>query len=198
MYRALNGYLRHLSGNGFSRLPTRLICAALLALVLPLTTFAYTVVFRSGRRVQIPDNFTVTRLTLTYETAPGINITLLMSAIDIRATDRANNEPEGTILSSVDEKGSANPSTTQARQPRRELTQRDIEAGRRQREKSEQDYERRRIELGLPSLEDQRRRTAEETRRLGELAAQTHIEEVEAEAYWRSRSSQLRTEVAAL
>ena len=174
----------------------RLACAALLALMLPVMASAYTVVLRSGRRIQIPEKFTVTNLTLTYEAAPGINITILMSSIDIPATERANNEPAGSLLKRAGQvEGKA---TVSSGQTRRALTQADVEAGRRARQKSEQDYERRRKELGLPSLEESRQRAEEEAKRLSEASLQSQSEELQSEAYWRARASSLRTEMAAL
>ena len=198
MYTALNGYVRGGKGIGFTLPLTRLVCAAMLALLLPLAVCAYTVVLRSGRRIEIPAQFTVTKLTLTYEASPGINITLLMSSIDIQATERANNEPAGNLLKRAEQQAATSATTSRARSPRRELTKQDIETARRARELSNQEYERRRLELGLPSLEETRRRTEEETKRLGEAARQSRMEAAQAESYWRLRANQLRTELAAL
>ena len=69
-----------------------LICAFAVA------ASAYTLVFRNGNRMEIPDEFTVTRTTLTYEISPGIQKTILVSLIDIGATERANNEPWGSFF----------------------------------------------------------------------------------------------------
>src|SRR5215210_2730959 len=145
MYQALKGYLRGFRRNGFTRFTARTGCALLLALLLPVVACAYTVILRSGRRLEIPATFTVTKLTLTYEASPGINITLLMSSIDIEATERANNEPAGTLLKRAEQPATVRRAATRARLPRRELTKQDIEAARRARQKSEQEYERRRI-----------------------------------------------------
>src|SRR5215216_4975577 len=84
-YLSLRSYLRAFGPNGFTRMVA-----------------AYTVVLRGGRRVEIPATFTVTKWTLTYEAAPGINVTLQISTIDIAATERANNEPPGALLRRVD------------------------------------------------------------------------------------------------
>ncbi|HEV7842504.1 MAG TPA: hypothetical protein VGO69_02350, partial [Pyrinomonadaceae bacterium] len=203
MHKALSEHLRGKRENGFALLAGRLACAALLALLLPIAVCAYTVVLRSGRSLEIPANFTVTKLTLTYQTAPGINITLLMASVDIEATERANNEPAGALLRRAQppqqqQQATIHAANTRARPSRRELTARDIEAARRARVKSEQAYERRRVELNLPSLEDSRRNTEEETKRLAETARQIRLEEAQAESYWRARAGQLRTEMAAL
>src|SRR5205085_8138078 len=69
-----------------------------LACCLPVIASAYTIVMRGGRRIEAPDNFVVTQTTLTYETASGLNVTLPLAEIDIAATERANNEPPGSLL----------------------------------------------------------------------------------------------------
>jgi hypothetical protein len=199
MYKTLNGYLRGFSRNGFAISLRRFVSVVTLALLLPVATFAYTVVLRSGRRLEIPAKFTVTSWTLTYETAPGINITILLSTIDIPATERANNEPAGALLKRAEQQAATSRAAAPAaRQPRRALTKQDIEAARRARAEGERAYERRRVELGLPSIEETRRRTEEETKRLSEVARQRWTEEAEAESYWRERATQLRTEITAL
>jgi hypothetical protein len=198
MHKTLNRYLRGLSRNGFIWSATRLICSITFALLLPVVACAYTVVLRSGRHIEIPANFVVTKLTLTYEAAPGINITLVMSSIDIQATERINNEPAGALFKRAGQQATINTRAAPQRTPRRELTKQDIDEARRARQRSEQAYERRRIELGLPSLEESRRRTTEETKRLNEQARQSQAEDAQSETYWRMRSTELRTEVAAL
>src|SRR4051794_34501045 len=74
----LKGNLRSLGGNGFIRRARRAASAVLLSLLLAITAAAYTVVLKSGRRKEIPSNFVVTDRTLTYEAAPGLNVTLLI------------------------------------------------------------------------------------------------------------------------
>lgn len=188
---------------GFPVRVLRFGAALTLALLLPVAACAYTVVMRGGRRIEIPSTFIVTTKTLTYEAAPGINITLMMTGIDVAATERANNEPAGSLLRRAQEIRpttqatvmSANGAATQAR---RTLTNKDLEASRRARQQSEADYERRRIELGLPSLDEARRRNREEAQRAREQLQQSEREEADAEVYWRGRASALRSEVAAL
>src|SRR6202011_2687318 len=70
----------------------------LVTFLLAATANAYTLVMRNGRRVEIPADFTVAPLTLTYEVSAGIQITVQLVAIDIPATERANNEPAGSLL----------------------------------------------------------------------------------------------------
>ena len=197
---------RILSRAGAGRFQARMLrlgAALTLAMFLPVTACAYTVVMRGGRRIEIPPTFIVTSKTLTYEAAPGINITLMMTGIDIAATERANNEPAGSLLRRAqgirpDAPATALSTNGAARQSRRTLTNKDLEASRRAREESEAAYERRRIELGLPSLDEARRRNAEEAERAREQLRQNEREEVEAEGYWRGRASALRSEIAAL
>jgi hypothetical protein len=198
MFQVLREYLRSTGRNGFIRPASKLTCALLLALLLPLVACAYTVVLKSGRRIDIPSVFTVSSLTLTYEAAPGINVTLLMSSVDIQATERANNEPAGSLLKRAGKPPVNSATTSQARARRRELTQADIEAARLRRLKSEQDYERRRLELGLPTLEESRRRTEEETKRMRAESLISQTEESQSEAYWRERATALRTDAATL
>ena len=59
---------------------------------------AYTVVLRDGRRVEIPNEFTVTNSTLTYDVGNGIQVTLQLNTVDIAATERANGEARGALL----------------------------------------------------------------------------------------------------
>ena len=89
-----------MSKNGVSRNATRTrtvllrsTMAVVLLLAFAVAASAYTLVFRSGLRSEIPDEFTLTKNTLTYEVAPGFSKTILVSLIDIPATERANNQP---------------------------------------------------------------------------------------------------------
>jgi hypothetical protein len=198
VFQVLREYLRSAGRNGFTRSASRLACVLLIALLLPLVACAYTVVLKSGRRIEIPSVFTVSELTLTYEAAPGLNVTLLMSSVDIQATERANNEPAGSLLKRAAKPPVNSATTSQARARRRELTQADIETARLRRLKSEQDYERRRLELGLPSLEESRRRTEEETKRMRAESLISRTEDSQSEAYWRGRAIALRTDAATL
>ncbi|HEX8493049.1 MAG TPA: hypothetical protein VF658_09430 [Pyrinomonadaceae bacterium] len=199
----LTRILTRAGAGGFPRWALRLSLALTLALLLPVAASAYTIVMRGGRRIEIPSTFIVTSKTLTYEAAPGINVTLMMTGIDIAATERANNEPAGSLLRRAQNVQPAAPAadmsaTGPVPQARRTLTNKDLEASRRARQQSEADYERRRIELGLPSLDETRRRTAEEAQRAREQLRESEREEVEAESYWRGRAGALRAEIAAL
>lgn len=178
----------------------RLSAALLLAVALPVAACAYTVVMRSGRRIEIPNTFIVTSQTLTYEAAPGINITLMMQGIDIAATERVNNESAGSLLKRAQMIAPAADSSaaSNTQQARRTLTNKDLEPARRARQQSEANYERRRVELGLPSLDEARRRNAVEAERAREQLQQSEREEAQAEGYWRNRAGALRADIASL
>jgi hypothetical protein len=181
---------------GFIRGLKRLAAALLLAALLPVWASAYTVVLRNGRNVEIPSSFTLTPAGITYEYAPGLYVTIQMAGIDIAATERANNEASGTLLQraerfSATAQGSSSPAS-QGTTQRRTLSDKDLEATRARREASETQYERRRRELGLPSVEETRIKREEEARRLSELTARAYAYEAKAESYWRARAEELR------
>ena len=144
------------NSNRFMKQAALLFTALALILMLCATTSAYTVVMRGGRRIEIPALFSVTKTTLTYEAAPGIQITLQMAAIDITATERANNETPGSLLSRVEvgalsqlEKNGRAGTPTGPRGTRdarasgtvRSITNRDLEPYMRTRRESEIAYE---------------------------------------------------------
>ena len=73
----------------------RALVALLLACAFASAAAAYTLVMRGGRRVEVPERFLLTETTLTYETAPGISVTLQLAHVDIAATERENREARG-------------------------------------------------------------------------------------------------------
>lgn len=154
---------------------------------------AYTLVMRDQRRVEIPNEFTVTNSTLTYEVSNGFQITILLNAVDIPATERANGQPTGSFLQKA--AGPAIPNNPQTR-PRaaRSITNQDLEVYRQAREDNDRAYETRRQELGLPSMEDRRREVAAIDDRTLEQVRRMRAQE---EAYWRSRADAVRAEMRA-
>jgi hypothetical protein len=177
----------------------------LIVLVFVATASAYTVVMHGGRRVEIPSRFVLTSATLTYEVSPGVQVTLAVAAIDIPATERANNEQPGSLLrraeSSLPESpGAAENSkpTAPVPQPRRTITNRDLESSMRRRRDSEVAYESRRKQLGLPSVEESRRQAAAEADSIRLELKQRRVVEEESENYWRERATALRTEMASV
>src|SRR6476619_549768 len=103
--------------NQMTQAINRIAVSCFLILLFVCTASAYTIVMRGGKRVEIPAKFQVTATTLTYEAGPDIQITLQLAAIDIAATEKANNEPAGSLLRRIGEARVelTAPSTTGAR-----------------------------------------------------------------------------------
>jgi hypothetical protein len=182
---------------------SRIALLFMVICILAGTASAYTVVMRGGRRIEIPSQFVVTASTLTYETAPGIQITLLIAAIDVPATEIANNEKPGSLLRRRQSEFSSAQTSESGKidKPeitRRTITNRDLESSARRRNDSELAYERRRKQLGLPSVAESRAQAAVESDSLALELAQRRVAENESENYWRERAAALRTEMAAL
>lgn len=157
---------------------------------------AYTIVMRDGRRLEIPSQFVVTASTLTYEVAPVVQITLNICAIDIAATEKINSEPAGSFIRRAVTSTQASIETVKGAAARRTITNRDLEGSAARRRASELRYEKRRKELGLPSVEETRRQTAAESATLTTELRQTRAAERESEAHWRARAATLRTDIA--
>lgn len=152
---------------------------------------AYTVVMRDGRRVEIPNEFTVTNSTLTYEVSNGFQVTIQLNTVDIVATERANGQPTGSLLQKATAPKVVPPPPQ--KHAGRSITNQDLEVYRKARVDNELAYEKQRKELGLPSAEERRRevteiedRTLEQVRRMRE----------QEEAYWRTRTDAMRAEMA--
>lgn len=183
---------------------TRFVAVIIVALLIQADAFAYTLVLRSGRRVEIPANFSVTQSGVTYETASDINVTVQLTSIDVAATERVNHEASGSLLRRIGQKDAIPARSTSvaaavvSTQARRTLTNKDLEGLRYKREQSEQTYERRRKQSGLPSSEELRRRREDEAARASEQLHQSEMDEAQAETYWRARASALRNELAVL
>ncbi|HEV2837222.1 MAG TPA: hypothetical protein VGW58_18025 [Pyrinomonadaceae bacterium] len=177
----------------------RVLVAALFLMGVAASVNAYTIVMRDGRRVEIPDTFTVSDSTLTYEVRSGIQVTVQLNTVDIAATERLNGGSPGSLLqraTSPPAKASS-PNQTQPR-ANRSITNKELESYRRARVESEEAYEKTRQELGLPSFEERRKelqaiedRTVEQVRNM--RARQAEIDE----AYWRGRAEALSSQGAA-
>jgi len=185
-FKAIIGFGRHL------------MSAACLLLLLAVTTNAYTIVMRGGKRIEIPAQFSVTNMTITYEAAPGFWVTVQMAAVDIPATERANNEMPGSLLGRA-AKEKEPPRTaeraSQAREPKasRSITNRELKSFERLRLDSERAYEQRLKDQGLPPLAVIRAQAAADAERFSQELAR---ERAEAEA--NERASQLQAQMAAL
>ena len=177
----------------------RLMTSSLMVLLCICTANAYTLVMRGGRRVEIPSEFVVTARTVTYEAGQGIQITLQLAGVDIPATEQANHEPAGSFLRRAAIAQYASPPSPAPMTPaRRTITNRDLQAAMIRRKQSELAYEKRRQELGLPTVAETRQREEADAvafrseRELARSADNT------SESYWRTRASSLRTEIAAV
>ena len=132
-------------------------------------------------RIEIPAQFSVTSMTLTYEAAPGFWITLQMAAVDIPATERANNEVPGSLLARASKEKEAR-ATSESRSQAREykashsVTNRDLESFRRVRLESERAYEQRLKEQGLPPLAVLRAQAAAEATRVSQELSRQRAE----------------------
>lgn len=155
---------------------------------------AYTIVMRDGRRVEIPDNFTVTNSTLTYAVSNGIQVTMQLRTVDIAATERANGETAGSFLlnAAAAEASAASVPQVETTNARRSVTNADLEQFRRTRVENEKQ----RQELGLPSVEARQNevaaiddRTLEQVRNMREQQAK------EQEAIMRARTELLQTQM---
>src|ERR1041385_5890851 len=167
----------------------RVAVTSALLFVFAATSAAYTIVFRSGERLEIPDDFTLTRATLTYELAPGFNKTVLVTLSDVAATERVNREAPGSFFRHIGQTQTSTQTQTSATndntsgepdrvtpQPRavRTLTNSDLAGFRERRVEAEKAYEKRREELGLPTVaESRRRQEAESDAFLNEIHAKS-------------------------
>jgi hypothetical protein len=139
---------------------------------------AYTIVFYGGHRVEIPDNFIVTSNAAIYEAAPGVDVSFRLNSIDIAATERANNDSAGSFLRRIGaQRVQAPPSTAAPQKATRTITNRDLEPYESTRLRNEAIWEKRRKELGLPSLEETRREAARREAALYEFLTKKRLEE---------------------
>jgi hypothetical protein len=185
------------------RTPGRIVSVFVFVCLVTATVSAYTVVMRGGRRIEIPSSFLVTTSTLTYEVSSGVQVTLNLAAIDIPATETANNELPGSLLrralaASIESQQRADKEASATPPLRRTVTNSDLESSRRRRLDAELAYERRRKELGLPSVEESRRQAALESKSIATELERSRTSEKESESYWRARAAELRTEIAAV
>ena len=169
---------------------SKVLFAALFLFLTVSVVNAYTVVMRDGRRVEIPNEFTVTNSTLTYHVGNDMQVTIQLNTVDIAATERANGQAQGSFLMKANASQTPVPQTRRAG-AERSITNGDLEKFRRARVESEKEYESRRKELGLPSMEERRAEVAAIEDRTLEQVRKMRAEE---EAYWRSRAEALRAE----
>ena len=177
----------HASGISYGRV-SGVLLATLILLLLPAVADAYTLVLRSGRQVNVPDNFKVTPAAVIYEASPGFSVTVWLTNVDTAATERANAEPAGSFVKRIKQEpdkpvASTTPESARAesRPTRRVLTNKELEPLRLRREAQEAEYERTRRERDMPSKQELQQRVEEQDRRLRELTLQAQAERAEAE-----------------
>jgi hypothetical protein len=186
-----------LSSGGFRNTLTKLGVSVALVFLIAITASPYTLVLRNGQRMEIPDEFVLTKTTLTYEISPGFNRTMLITLINIPATERANRESPGGFYKHAE--AVAAPVVNQPVQRAvRTLTNTDLEAVRQRRVESEQAYEARRKQLGLPTVAETRRRQDEESALVRAEIREGNFAKMREESYWRGRARDLRNEIAAV
>jgi len=167
---------------------SRVFFAALFLFLTVTIANAYTVVMRDGRRVAIPNEFTVTNSTLTYDVGNGMQVTIQLNTIDIAATERANGEAQGALLRKANA-GVGPAAQTPRTTAQRSITNADLEKFRRARVESESQ----RQQLGLPSTEERQAEVAAIEDRTLEQVRSMRAQE---EAYWRSRAEAARAQMA--
>jgi hypothetical protein len=136
---------------------------------------AYTVVLKGGKRIQIPEKFVVTPTVVSYEVAPGMNVTMQLVAVDIAETEKANHEASGSFMSRIQAATSTRNAGASGVIPKaaglRTITNRDLENYRLNRIKNEASYEANRSQTGFPALSELRERAERES-----VAAQQFVE----------------------
>ena len=189
--------LKNLSPKKRSQLRSALPNVAMtvaVVLMLAITASAYTLVFRDGRRIEIPAEFTLTKMTLTYEVSPGFYRTTQLIFIDVAATERANGEAPGAFFKHRERVENSEPAALPP--ARLTVTNLDLVPFAERRIAGEKAYERRRIELGLPSIEESLRRQAQEEAATLSFARERAAKQASEESYWRERAASLRGEFA--
>jgi hypothetical protein len=163
----------------------RPLAAVMILLLFPLAGYAYSLVLRNGRRLEIPDRFVVSQSTLIYEAAPGMSVSLQIATIDIEATERANREAPGSFLTHqavTTHPVEPNATVKRSQGPAKNVTNQDLEKFERERLKNDETYDREYKQRGLPSREELKRREQESEQRLRQLASEVDAERARTEA----------------
>ena len=181
-------------GSHLRRALLNVAMAVAVVLMLAITASAYTLVFRDGRRIEIPAEFTLTKMTLTYEVSPGFYRTTQLIFVDVAATERANGEAPGAFFKHRERVENSEPAALPP--ARLTVTNLDLVPFAERRIAGEKAYERRRIELDLPSIEESRRRQAQEEAATLSFARERAAKQASEESYWRKLAAGLRGEFA--
>jgi hypothetical protein len=163
----------------------RPLAALMILLLFPLASYAYSLVLRNGRRLEIPDRFVVSQSSLIYETAPGMSVSLQIATIDIEATERANREGPGSFLTHqavTTQPVESSSALKRSQGPTKNITNRDLEKFEQERIKNDEIYDRDHQRRGLPSREELRRMERESTQKMKQLASEVEAERARTQA----------------
>jgi hypothetical protein len=161
------------------------LAALMILLLFPLAGYAYTLVLRNGRRIEIPDRFVVNQSWLIYETAPGMSVSLQIAAIDIEETELANGESRGTFFTHQEETAQPVESSSRLRRSQgraKSVTNRDLEKFEQERIKNDEIYDRDHKRRGLPSREELRSMERESEQKMKQLASEVEAERARTQA----------------
>jgi len=153
---------------------------------------AYTVVLKGGKRIQIPEKFVVTPAVVSYEVAPGMNVTMQLQAVDIAETERVNHEAAGSFMRRIQTANSANAVTPRAISNAagvRTITNSDLESHRLNRIKNEASYEANRSQTGFPALSELRERAERERSEAQQFVEKRFVELQQIDAQERERAA---------
>ena len=176
---------------------SRVLSLSVLVLFAASQAVGYTLVLRSGRRLQVSDNVIVSGQSVVCEMGNDVNLSFQLAAVDIAATERANHEAPGTFLRKGTKASVVKPTVLGGAPARPSVTNADLEVFRRRRIASEQAYEAQRKKLGLPSAEELRLRSNEQAEEASRTSQSLLARQETQEEYWRGRSSSLRSEISA-
>lgn len=147
-------------------LTTMLVAAGLL---MPANVFAYTLVLRSGARVDVGDAYRLDGSRIEYVNADGKTQNLNLATVDLQATARENNETVAAFVTRASRR--AAPSARQEGEPGSEptltITSADLEPYRIQREQLDAEYEARHPEAQQSPIIRYPSRTAQQVRYAG-------------------------------
>lgn len=176
----------------------RILVALTVLAISSVVASAYTIVMLDGRRVEIPARFSVSKTTLTYEVSPTIQVTMPVAAINVIATEQANGETAGGFFRhQIADKQSQPEKVQPIQKAQRTITNRELQGYARTRLESEAAYEKRRKELGLPSVEESRRRREAEAALIRQELYEARLGNADSEGYRRPGDSELRDEIGA-
>jgi hypothetical protein len=161
------------------------LAALMILLLFPLAGYAYTLVLRNGRRIEIPDRFVVSQSWLIYETAPGMSVSMQIATIDIDETELANGESPGSFFTHQAETTQPVESSSRLRRSQgsaKNVTNRELEKFQQERLKNDEIYDRDHKRRGLPSRDELRRMEWDSEQKMKQLASEVEAERARTQA----------------